>query len=187
MISKLTLTMRTTHSKKSYEGPSSASISASSIHLNRDDDQITLNNISGTAWPAPIVRLFTPKVAEHIETYRFHRPPNLIASGSFGLNGNKDATNFNININSPSSIHYTFIGEPLTLSRLQSNVQILGDRVDVNNLSFNTFEGPCSGNIRSLHITLRKNQVILETFSFVDSTSKKLAIYMSSTTPSVAY
>ena len=134
--------------KKSYEGPSSASISASSIHLNRDDDQITLNNISGTAWPAPIVRLFTPKVAEHIETYRFHRPPNLIASGSFGLNGNKDATNFNININSPSSIHYTFIGEPLTLSRLQSNVQILGDRVDVNNLSFNTFEGACSGNIR---------------------------------------
>ncbi|MGB2403398.1 MAG: AsmA-like C-terminal region-containing protein, partial [Akkermansiaceae bacterium] len=134
--------------KKSYEGPSSASISASSIHLNRDDNKITLNNINGTAWPAPIVRLFTPKVAEHIEKYRFHRPPNLIANGSFGLRGNKDATNFSINVNNPGSMHYTFIGEPLKLSRLQSNVQILGDRVNVNNLSFNTFDGACSGNIR---------------------------------------
>lgn len=134
--------------KNSYEGPSSASISASSIHLNRDDNQITLNNINGTAWPAPIVRLFTPRVAEHIEKYRFHRPPNLIASGSFGLKGNKDATNFNISINNPGSMDYTFIGEPLTLSRLQSNVQILGDRVNVNNLSFDTFDGACSGNIR---------------------------------------
>ena len=45
-------------------------------------------------------------------------------------------------------MHYDFIDEPLTLSRMQSNVEILGDRVDVNNLSFYTFEGPCSGNIR---------------------------------------
>lgn len=133
--------------KKTYGGPSSASVSASSIHLNRDENIIVLNDINGSAWPAPIVRLFVPNVADHIEKYRFHRPPNLSASGAFGLNGNKDATNFNIIVNSPGSMHYEFIGEPLTLNTLQSNVQILGDRVDVNNLSFYTFEGACSGNI----------------------------------------
>jgi hypothetical protein len=133
--------------KKTYEGPSSASVSASSIHLDRDESQITLNNISGTAWPAPIVRLFVPNIADHIEKYRFHRPPNLSANGTFGLSGNKDSTNFNINVSSPGSMHYKFIDEPLTLSRLQTKVQILGDRVNVNNLSFYTFEGACSGNI----------------------------------------
>lgn len=134
--------------KKTYGGPSSAAVSASSIHLNREKNIIELNDIVGKAWPAPIVRLFVPKVADHIEKYRFHRPPILSASGAFGLRGNKDVTNFNININSTGSTHYKFIGEPLTLNTLQSNVQVLGDRVDVNNLSFDTFEGACSGNIR---------------------------------------
>ena len=46
-------------------------------------------------------------------------------------------------------MHYDFINEPLTLSRLQANVRILGDRVDVSSLSFYTFEGACSGNIRA--------------------------------------
>ena len=134
--------------KKAHGGPSSASISASSIDLNRDDNKITLNNINGTAWPAPVVRLFVPNVADHIEKYQFHRPPNLSASGTFGLSGNQEATNFSINVSSPGSMHYNFINEPLTLSRLQSSVNIFGDRVDVTNLSFYTFEGPCSGNIR---------------------------------------
>lgn len=133
--------------KKTHGGPSSGSVSASSIYLNRDEATIKLENISGTAWPAPIVRLFVPGIAEHVEKYRFHRPPNLSASGTFGLSGNKDATDFSIDVSSPGSMHYDFINEPLTLSRLQSTVRILADRVDVSNLSFSTFEGACSGNI----------------------------------------
>ena len=58
-------------------------------------------------------------------------------------------TDFSIDVSSPGSMHYDFINEPLTLSRLQSNVRILGDRVDVSNLSFYTFEGACSGNIHA--------------------------------------
>ena len=141
--------------KKAHEGPSSSSVSASSIYLNRDEATIKLENISGTAWPAPIVRLFVPSVADHIEKYRFHRPPNLSASGTFGLSGNKDVTDFSIDVSSPGSMHYDFINEPLTLSRLQSNVRILGDRVDVSNLSFYTFEGACSGNIQACSGNIR--------------------------------
>lgn len=135
--------------KIKYGGPSDSSVTASSIFLNRDERVIKLDNINGTAWPAPIVRLFVPGVADHVEKYRFHRPPNLSASGTFGLNENYKNSDFNIKLSCPGSLHYDFIDEPLELSRLNSNVRILGDRVDVTDLSFTAFEGLCSGNIRA--------------------------------------
>ena len=138
--------------------------------MNRDEATIKLENISGTAWPAPIVRLFVPSVADHIEKYRFHRPPNLSASGTFGLSGNKEATDFSIDVSSPGSMHYDFINEPLTLSRLQSNVRILGDRVDVSNLSFYTFRGSLQRQHTSLIPHTLKNQATLEIYNSADYT-----------------
>ena len=135
--------------KITYGGPSNSSVTASSIFLSRDEGIVKLDNISGTAWPAPIVRLFVPEVAEHVEKYRFHRPPNLSASGTFGLNENYKTSDFNIKLSCPGSLHYDFLNEPLELSRLSSNVRILGDRVDVSDLSFTAFEGLCSGSIRA--------------------------------------
>ena len=131
-----------------YAGPSSASVSAAAIYLNRVGGLISIENIAGTAWPAPIVRLFVPDVADHVERYRFHRPPNLSANGTFGIRNNRDATHFVVNVSHPGSMDYKFIGEPLNLGRLQANVLITGDLVDVSNLSFYTFEGACSGNLR---------------------------------------
>ncbi len=134
--------------KLAYEGPSSASVSAAAIYLNRVDGMIHIENIAGTAWPAPIVRLFVPNVADHVEGYRFHRPPNLTANGTFGIRNNSEATHFAVNVNHPGSMDYKFIGEPLNLGRLQANVLITGEFVDVSNLSFYTFEGACSGKLR---------------------------------------
>lgn len=131
-----------------YGGPSDSSVTASSIYLNRDEGTIQLDNITGTAWPAPIVRLFVPGVADHVEKYRFHRPPNLSASGTFGLKENTAVSDFNIKLSCPGSLHYDFLNQPLELSRLTSNVRILQDHVDVSDLSFTTFEGLCSGNLK---------------------------------------
>ena len=134
--------------KLDYEGPSSAAVTADAIYLDRVAGIISIENIAGTAWPAPIVRLFVPGVADHIEKYRFHRPPNLSANGTFGIRENREQTQFIVNLSNPGAMDYTFIGEPLNLSRLQAKVLITGDLVDVSNMSFNTFEGSCSGNLR---------------------------------------
>ncbi|MGB2010387.1 MAG: AsmA-like C-terminal region-containing protein [Akkermansiaceae bacterium] len=134
--------------KLAYEGPSSAAVTADAIYLDRVAGNISIENITGTAWPAPIVRLFVPGVADHIEKYRFHRPPNLSANGTFGIRDNREQTQFVVNLSNPGAMDYTFIGEPLNLSRLQAKVLITGDLVDVSNMSFNTFEGSCSGNLR---------------------------------------
>lgn len=134
--------------KLAYDGPSSADVSAAAIYLDRVAGIISIDNITGTAWPAPIVRLFARGAADHVEKYRFHRPPNLSAHGTFGIRNNKEDTQFTVHVSNPGSMDYTFIGEPLNLSRLQTKVLITGDLVDVSNLSFQAFEGACSGNLR---------------------------------------
>ena len=133
--------------RRKHGGPSSAHVSASSITIDQEQKAVNLDKINGTAWPAPIVRLFVPRIADHVEKYRFHRPPSLSASGVFDLQTTREKTDFMIKLSSPGSMNYDFIGEPLTMSRLKADVRILGDRVDVDKLSFYSFQGACNGNI----------------------------------------
>ena len=134
--------------RRKHGGPSSAKLRASSITVDVAKNLISIKNISGTAWPAPVVRLFDPDLADHVECYRFHRPPSLLASGTFDLRDNGSQSDFTINLSSPGSMNYEFLGEPLTLRRLKARVKIRDDRVDVNQLSFYTLQGACSGNVR---------------------------------------
>ena len=138
--------------RKRHGGPTSARASVDAITIDRTDSTVKLSNIRTTAWPAPIVKLFASGVADHIDTYRFHRPPSLIASGVFGLKKNDPRTNFKIDLSSPGSMNYDFLGKPLTLQRLKGKVRIKRDRVEVTDLSFNTFSGSSKG-----HITVRTN------------------------------
>jgi len=133
--------------RKKHGGPSSARVSVDSITIDTEKNLVQLTNVRGRAWPAPIVRLFTTHVADHVEQYRFHRPPSLYASGTFDLRSTGQQTDFSINVSSPGSMNYDFLAEPLTLRSLKATVRIRGDRVDVDNLSYSSFQGPCSGNL----------------------------------------
>ncbi len=133
--------------RKNHGGPTSARVTADSITVDVDQNLVSLSNITGTAWPAPIVRLFVPKVADHVEEYRFHRPPLLRASGTFDLRSGGDQTDFKIDVSSHGSMDYVFLDEPLTLLRTRAEVKIFDDRVSVRDLKFQTFQGACSGNL----------------------------------------
>ncbi len=134
--------------RRKYGGPPSAHVTVSSIAVDVKKHLVTMKNIRGTAWPAPVVRLFVPTVADHIEQYRFHRPPNISAGGAIDLRRHGSQTHFTVHVNSPGSMHYDFLGEPLTMRRAKARIRVRGDRVDVNNLSFYTFQGACGGNVR---------------------------------------
>ena len=134
--------------RRKFGGPQSARFKAESITVNVPEHRVRIKNIRGTAWPAPIVRLFVPSVADHVETYQFHRPPILSAGGDFDLRRHGKLTDFRIKLSSPGTMNYQFLDEPLTLRRLSARVHILSDRVDVTHLSYTTFQGACSGNIR---------------------------------------
>ncbi len=144
--------------RKRHGGSPSARASVDAITIDRTEETVRLSNIKTTAWPAPIVQLFVPKVAKHIETYRFHRPPNLTASGVFGLRKNDPRTDFKINANSPGNMNYDFLGKALKLQRLKGKVRIKSDRVEVSNLSFSTFKGTSKGFITVLTSSKNKSK-----------------------------
>ncbi len=133
--------------RKKYGGPLSARVDSDEVRIDHKKRMVHIKNVHTTAWPAPVVRLFATKAADHCERYKFFRPPTLIGHGSFDMNKDQARTDFKIDVRVPSSTHYNFLGETLTLRRLRGNVRIRQQRVDVNNLSFHTFQGPCSGRL----------------------------------------
>ena len=133
--------------RKKHGGPLSARVDSDKVVIDHKKRMVHIKNVRATAWPTPVIRLFSPKVADHCEKYQFFRPPTLIAHGSFDLNKDQARTDFDIDVRAPSSTRYAFLGEALTLRRLRGNVRVRQQRVDVKNLSFYTFQGPCSGNI----------------------------------------
>lgn len=133
--------------RKQYGGPLSGRINAERVTIDLKDKMVHTKNIRTTSWPAPAVRLFHTNAANHCEQYRFLRPPTLTANGSFDLNRSQARTDFNVNVKVPSSTHYLFLGETLTLRGLRGHVRIRQRRVDVTKLSFQTFQGFCGGEI----------------------------------------
>lgn len=133
--------------RKQYGGPLSSKVEADLVTLDHLDRMVHIERFQTTAWPAPVIRLFAPKAAQHCELYRFWRPPNLVAQGSFDMNKDQKRTDFTVNVRVPGSTHYAFLGEDLTLKRLRGDVRITHNQVDVSKLAFQTFQGPCKGNL----------------------------------------
>jgi len=144
---KLTFDYRNYSLRQQYGGPLSGRVNADKVVIDLKDRMVHIHNVRTTSWPVPVIRLFHERSAKHCERYRFMKPPNLFANGSFDLNRTQARTDFKINLNIPGTTHYTFLGETLTVRRLRGDVRIRQDRVDVTKLSFSTFQGACNGEI----------------------------------------
>ncbi|MBK1790632.1 AsmA-like C-terminal region-containing protein [Persicirhabdus sediminis] len=132
---------------KKWGGPSSGKVTADQVEVNFADKMVHIKNANGTVWPAPIVRLFHTKVADHIEQYRFHHPPSLSANGSFDLVGPWPKTDFFINVKSKGITDYKLLGEDVPVRGLSGKVHITQGRVDVTKLDFVACQGSIEGNI----------------------------------------
>lgn len=135
--------------RKRYGGSTSQPIFADLINIDRKSKVTTVSNMRGTFWPSPIVRAFTPKVADHIsENYRFHEPPTLTVNGSFpGKNGNPQDTAFNIIIRTTGQTDYPFLGKLLPTTQMRADVTMRGLNVEVDRLAFATLEGVSGGKV----------------------------------------
>lgn len=134
--------------KEAYGGPNAGTIIADSISINNTNKSIDVSNLQGIAWPAPLVRLFSSEVADHIEAYHFHRPPTIRANGIISQSQDDvQANNFSINISSPDNAGYPFLDHYISLSDIESKIKITGDELELTNLSFQTFHGASKGEL----------------------------------------
>jgi hypothetical protein len=105
---------------------------------------VEVENVAGTVWAAPLVRLFAPKVADSLEIYRFHEPPELKGSGVVDVTP-RGRTALDVSFNSPQAADYVFLGENVTFLQPSGKVAIRGQRVTVGDLRLNAFDGPVAG------------------------------------------
>ncbi len=135
--------------RRAFEGPESGTTRIGRIRYVSADKMVEVENVTGTIWAAPLVRMFAPKVADSLESYRFHRPPALTGSGKVDVTP-RGRTVLDVSFESPDAADYLFLGENLTLGQPSGSVQIRGPQVMIRDLRLNAFDGPVAGSFDHL-------------------------------------
>lgn len=131
---------------KTFNGASEGTAKVGRIRFDAPNKIVEVEDVRGAIYAAPLVRLFAPKIADTLEQYRFHQPPDLKGSGVVDVTP-QGRTALNISFSSDQPADYVFLGENLTLGRPRAQVGIQGERVSISNLKVDAFDGPVAGNL----------------------------------------
>ena len=127
--------------RDAFNGPKQGTVKVGRVRYDGTAKMVEVENVAGSVWAAPLVRMFAPKVADSLEIYRFRRPPELRGGGVVDTTeGNRTA--MNLTFSTEAAADYRFLGEMLTLEKPAGKVAIRGERVTVDGLRFNAFDGP---------------------------------------------
>ncbi|MFC4994004.1 AsmA-like C-terminal region-containing protein [Rubritalea tangerina] len=137
--------------RKAYNGPKSGTLTAKSFHFDWPKRSTEIKTIRGTAWPAPVLRLFAPKIADHLENYKFHLPPTVSCSGLVSwAKGSANKMRLVVGFTSTGLTEFNFLKKNIGLTNIKGQVTVLPDKVQINKLSSRVFGGNASGYI---HVT----------------------------------
>ncbi|MDE0837013.1 MAG: hypothetical protein OSA84_11755 [Akkermansiaceae bacterium] len=132
--------------RKTYGGPTKGTAKASRVRYDRSTKTVAVEAVSGEVWAAPLIRLFSPKIADSLEQYRFHSPPMLRGSGVVDVTP-QGRTDLTVKFSTSGKADYKFLGEDLTLSKSKATVFIRGKKVTISDLSLGAFDGSVTGNL----------------------------------------
>lgn len=131
---------------KTFNGAAEGTAKVGRIRYDAPNKIVEVEDVRGTMWAAPMVRFFAPKVADSLEQYRFHQPPEMKASGVVDVTP-QGRTALNVSFSSEHPADYVFLGANLTLGSPSGQVGIQGERVTISNLKLEAFDGPVAGDI----------------------------------------
>jgi hypothetical protein len=144
--------------RKAFSGAESGSAKIGRIRYNAPEKLIEVENVRGAMWAAPVVRMFAAKVADSLEIYRFHQPPEMTASGVVDVTP-QGRTALDLTFRSEQPADYVFLGENLTLEHPSGQVVMRGERVTVKNLRVDACGGPIAATIDYLGSGKLKGEV----------------------------
>lgn len=126
--------------RDAFNGKNSGTAEIERIRYDGSEKIVEVVNVRGPFWAAPLVRLFAPKVADNLEAYRFHQPPNIRGSGKVDVTP-AGRTTLDIDFDSDSAANYIFLGKEITLSKPSATIGIRNRRVLIDKLKADTFKG----------------------------------------------
>lgn len=134
--------------RKQFEGPTSGKATIERIRYDNKAKLVIIDKVSGVFWAAPLVRMFAPKVADNLESYRFHRPHTISGSGQVDVTP-QGRTDLTVNFSSKNKADYKFLSKDLTLTKPSATVHIRNKEVDVTNLTSDVVGGKIQGKFSS--------------------------------------
>ncbi len=126
--------------RDSFNGATSGTAEIDRIRYNAKEKIVEVDNVRGPFWAAPLVRLFASKVADNLEAYRFHQPPNIRGSGHVDVTS-AGRTTLDIDFDSDSAANYKFLGKEITLTKPSATIKIRNRQVLIDNLNAGSFNG----------------------------------------------
>ncbi len=129
--------------REAFGGPAEGTAAVARIRYDAGEHTVTVADVVGEIWAAPLVRLFAPATADNLEQYRFHRPPMLNGSGLIDVTP-QGRTNLTVGFSTPHQADYLFLGKNLTLTAPSATVTIRDKEVRVDGLTLQAFDGPIS-------------------------------------------
>lgn len=132
--------------RDAFDGASEGTAKVGRIRFDAPTKTVEVEDVRGAIWAAPMVRFFAPKVADSLEQYRFHEPPELKASGVVDVTP-QGRTVLDVSFSSERPADFRFLGENLTLGGPRGSVAIRGAKVAITDLKLTVFDGPVAGRI----------------------------------------
>ena len=101
------------------------------IISDRSTRTVEVFGLSGEVHPAPVVRRFSPRVADWIEKCRFSSPPTVGLAGTFGIN-DASRSQYAIQIQHRGTAEYPLGSRTIPLADPAASIRVTGPALDVN-------------------------------------------------------
>jgi hypothetical protein len=133
--------------RKAHGGPMSGKGTVGRVKWDHDSSSIIVEAVDGDFWPAPLVRTFAAKIADHLEDYGFRTTPRMHGAGVIGIGPGQKLTDLRIRATTDGDTDYHFAGADLVLSRLKTEVKVGPQITEVRNLGFDAYGGSLRGEL----------------------------------------
>ena len=139
--------------RKAFNGPQNGTAKFKRIFYDAASRTVEVESVRGDIWMAPLLRCFAPKIADELEQYRFHKPPEISGSGVVDVTS-AGRTDIQVEFSTPDKADYKFLGKNVTFTRPEATVLVHGDEVEINKLSLEAFGGTVAGDLNNSGKTL---------------------------------
>ena len=136
--------------------PSTGDLIAHRIGYDPQRKLVTLEGYRSHAWLGPIMNLFQRRIGSKIDnTVYFTAPPHLSGSGTIGIGDQQHRTRLRFQLDRPSDLYYTLLGQDVHLSQTQGSIRLIGPDIYLDSVHTTTLGGRLRGDFRITNPTSR--------------------------------
>lgn len=133
---------------RSFQGSNHGTTKAALIAYDHEKGTVAIDNLQGSLYPSPLLRMFAVKAADSLESFRFRVPPSCNANGIIDIRKQTD-TKLAVSVKQGVAMDWRFLGKMVTFTDISTEIMVRNEDVTLSKLSFSTLGGKCAGNVRA--------------------------------------